>query len=85
MAEETAQILPEQNFRVPLKFLFVSLESLSGDLAWTVKKEGHEVKVYIKAKTDQDVYNGFIEKIEKFGGNIGKNSGKIGQNFSLAM
>ena len=50
----------------PLKFLFVSLESLSGDLAWSVKKEGHEVKAYIKAKGDGDVYNGFIEKIERW-------------------
>ena len=66
MAEEIVQTSPEQNFKVPLKFLFVSLESLSGDLAWTVKKEGHEVKVYIKARTDQDVYNGFIEKIERW-------------------
>lgn len=46
-----------------LKFLFVSLESLSGDLAWTIKKEGHEVRVYIKEKGDADVYDGFIEKI----------------------
>src|SRR3989344_6459895 len=49
-----------------LKFLFVSLESLSGDWAWTLKKEGHEVKAYIKAKSDTDVYNGFIEKIDKW-------------------
>jgi phosphoribosylamine--glycine ligase len=47
-----------------LKFLFVSLESLSGDLAWTVKKEGHEVKAYIKEKGDADVYDGFLEKVE---------------------
>lgn len=52
--------------KVPLKFLFVSLESLSGDLAWTLKKEGHEVKAYIKAKRDQDVYNGFIEKVDRW-------------------
>lgn len=49
-----------------IKFLFVSLESLSGDLAWTLKKEGHEVKVYIKAKSDQDVYSGFIDKVERW-------------------
>ncbi len=48
----------------PKKFLFVSLESLSGDLAWTLKKEGHEVKSYIKSKSDSDVYNGFIEKVD---------------------
>lgn len=46
------------------KFLFVSLESLSGDLAWQLVKEGHAVKSYIKAKSDVDVYNGFIEKID---------------------
>lgn len=48
---------------VPRKFLFVSLESLSGDLAWSLVKEGCEVKSYIKAKTDSDVYTGFIERI----------------------
>ena len=52
--------------KTPLKFLFVSLESLSGDLAWSVKKEGHEVKAYIKAKSDADVYNGFIDKVERW-------------------
>ena len=54
------------SFKTPAKFLFVSLESLSGDLAWSVKKEGHEVKIYIKAKSDFDVYNGFVDKVEKW-------------------
>ncbi|MBI3631364.1 MAG: phosphoribosylamine--glycine ligase [Candidatus Staskawiczbacteria bacterium] len=45
------------------KFLFVSWESLSGDLALLIKKEGHEVKVYIKAECDKDVYDGFLEKV----------------------
>ena len=48
----------------PKKFLFVSLESLSGDLAWQLKKEGHQVKVFIKAKYDADVYSGFLEKVD---------------------
>ena len=46
------------------KFLFVSWESLSGDLAWQIKKEGHEVKTYIKNETDKDVYDGFLEKVD---------------------
>ncbi|MDP3052671.1 MAG: phosphoribosylamine--glycine ligase [bacterium] len=46
------------------KFLFVSLESLSGDLAWQLSKEGHVVKSYIKAKSDADVYLGFIERVD---------------------
>lgn len=49
-----------------LNFLFISLESLSGDLAWQIKKEGHNVKAYIKAKSDADVYNGFLEKVDKW-------------------
>ena len=48
----------------PKKFLFVSLESLSGDLAWQLRKEGQEVKAYIKEKDDIDVYNGFIDKVD---------------------
>lgn len=50
----------------PKKFLFVALEALSGDLAWQLKKEGHEVKMYIKAKNVADVYNGFIDKIDNW-------------------
>lgn len=50
----------------PKKFLIVSLESLSGDLAWQLTKEGHSVKAYIKAKSDSDVYNGFIEKVDNW-------------------
>ncbi|OGY68683.1 MAG: phosphoribosylamine--glycine ligase [Candidatus Harrisonbacteria bacterium RIFOXYD1_FULL_40_9] len=45
------------------KFLFVSHESLSGDLAWQIKKEGHEVRVYVKEKDDADVYDGILEKV----------------------
>lgn len=46
------------------KFLFVSWESLSGDLALQIKKEGHEVKVYVKSENDRDVYNGFLDKVD---------------------
>ncbi len=48
------------------KFLFVSLESLSGDLAWQLSKEGHKVKAYIKAKTDVEVYTGFIDRVDSW-------------------
>lgn len=61
MAEEKKQ----NNFQAK-KFLFVSLESLSGDLAWHLRKEGHEVKAYIKNEADRDVYDGFIEKVDSW-------------------
>jgi len=50
----------------PKKFLFVSWESLSGDLAYQIKKEGHEVKAYVKAEWDKDVYDGFLEKVDDY-------------------
>jgi len=48
------------------KFLFVSFEALSGDIAWHLIKEGHKIKAYIKAKTDVDVYDGLFEKIDNW-------------------
>ena len=46
------------------KFLFVSWEALSGDLAWKIKNEGHEIKCYIKNSTDE--YDGFLEKVPEW-------------------
>jgi phosphoribosylamine--glycine ligase len=45
------------------KFLFVSFMALIGDLAWQLKKEGHQVKYYIQGKEDSDVTDGFVEKV----------------------
>ncbi len=55
--------LPPQT-KILRKFLFVSWESLSGDLALQIKKEGHEVKIYVKSEAEKDVYEGFLEKIQ---------------------
>lgn len=46
------------------KFLFISWESLSGDLAWQVKNEGHEVKVFVKREADRDVYEGMLDRVD---------------------
>jgi phosphoribosylamine---glycine ligase len=48
------------------KFLFVSNEALIGDLAWKVKNEGHDVKYFIGDKSQKDVCDGFVEKVEKW-------------------
>jgi len=47
-----------------LKFLFVSIDALIGDLAWDVKQDGHEVKYYIQNKDQKDVCDGFVDKCE---------------------
>jgi phosphoribosylamine---glycine ligase len=61
--------LNEGNFKTkltesPKKFIFVSPESLNGDLAWRISQEGHEVKVYVEREGDKDVYDGFLEKVD---------------------
>ncbi len=48
------------------KFLFVTQEALSSDLAWQITKEGHSVKFFCKDKPENDVGDGFIEKIDNW-------------------
>lgn len=52
------------NGAAKLKFLFVSIEGLIGDLAWKVKKEGQEVKYFIQQKDQKDVNDGFVDKVD---------------------
>ncbi len=49
-----------------MKFLFVTYEALSADLAWQLKKEGHEVKFYCHDQPEKDVGDGFVEKVEQW-------------------
>jgi len=37
------------------KFLFVSLTGLVGDIAWQVRKEGHEVRYFIGDPEEKDI------------------------------
>src|SRR5579872_1690427 len=47
-----------------MNFLFVSTESLAGDLALRLIEEKHEVRVYSKEANDQDVYDGFLTRVK---------------------
>ncbi|MDE1858475.1 MAG: phosphoribosylamine--glycine ligase [Thaumarchaeota archaeon] len=49
-----------------MKFLFVTNESLSADLAWQLKKEGQDVKMYCHSQGEKDVGLGFFEKVEEW-------------------
>ncbi|TSC75108.1 MAG: phosphoribosylamine--glycine ligase [Parcubacteria group bacterium Gr01-1014_30] len=49
-----------------INFLFVSWESLSGDIAWKILKEGNLVKAYIERAEDYDVYDGILDKVKKW-------------------
>ncbi len=48
------------------KFLFVSIDGLIGDTAWSVVKEGHEAKYYIECKEDAEVADGFVPKVDSW-------------------
>jgi len=48
------------------KFLFISKEALIADLAWRIKNEGHEVKFFIEDKTQKEIGDGFVEKIDNW-------------------
>ncbi len=52
------------NHKETKKFLFISWESLGGNLAWKIKQEGHEVKFWHKDREDIEIYDGFIDKVE---------------------
>lgn len=54
------------NTEKPIKFLFISWESLGGNLAWRVKQEGHEVKFWHRDPDDREIYDGFIEKVDRW-------------------
>ena len=49
-----------------VKFLFVSPEALSVDLAYVLRQEGNNVKFYIQSVTEKDVGDGFVDKAESW-------------------
>jgi phosphoribosylamine--glycine ligase len=49
-----------------VKFLFVSPEALSVDLAHVITQEGNDVKFFIDSATEKDVGDGFVEKTDSW-------------------
>jgi phosphoribosylamine--glycine ligase len=49
---------------VTKNFLFVSVGALIGDIAWMVRKEGHEVRYFIETESERSIADGFVEKVE---------------------
>ncbi|MBU4502702.1 MAG: phosphoribosylamine--glycine ligase [Nanoarchaeota archaeon] len=50
----------------PKNFLFITIDALVGDIAWQIKKEGHNIKFYTKNPEDKEVADGFFEKVENW-------------------
>lgn len=49
-----------------MRLLFVSRWALIHDLAWEVKKEGHDVRYCVLSKADREVGDGLLEKVESW-------------------
>ena len=49
-----------------VKFLFVSPEALSVDLAYVLRQEGNDVMFYIQSVTERDVGDGFVDKADSW-------------------
>lgn len=47
-----------------VKFLFISPEALSVDLARVVRQEGNDVKFFVQSPTEKDVGDGFLDKVD---------------------
>jgi phosphoribosylamine--glycine ligase len=49
-----------------VKFLFVSIDGLIGDIAWQVVKEGHEVRYFIESESEREIGDGFVPKVDQW-------------------
>jgi phosphoribosylamine--glycine ligase len=49
-----------------MRFLFVSIDGLIGDIAWQVVKEGHEVRYFIDSESEREIGDGFVPKVPAF-------------------
>src|SRR5690349_24131940 len=50
----------------PKNILFLSFEACAGDLAWRLKQEGYNVRFYVQSKSDRELYDGFLEKVDEW-------------------
>jgi phosphoribosylamine--glycine ligase len=48
----------------PRRFLFVSIDALISDIAWTVSREGNEVRYFIESEKERQIGDGFVTKVD---------------------
>ena len=51
-------------------YLFISWSGLIGDIAWQIKKEGHQVRYYIDSKSEREIGDGFVDKVDEWESHI---------------
>ena len=51
------------NFMIKkLRILFVSRELIAADIAYQLKKEGHDVKLFIESRNYKNCFDGMVNK-----------------------
>jgi phosphoribosylamine-glycine ligase len=55
-----------KNHNGPKNFLFITIDSLIGDIAWQLVKEGHNVKFYTESPEEREVGEGFFPMIDNW-------------------
>ena len=46
------------------RFLFVSIDALTSDIAWQVSREGNQVLYYIENEREKEIGDGFVPKVD---------------------
>src|SRR5665647_931585 len=59
------------NAKKKLRVLFISGELIAGDMAYRLKNEGCDVKLYIKDRSRRDCFDGMLEKISNWRKELG--------------
>lgn len=54
-----------------MKVLFISGELISGDLAYSLQKEGCDVRIYIQDKSVKDCFDGMLQKVHRWRDELG--------------
>jgi len=47
-------------------YLFISYSALISDTCWQIRKEGHNVKLFIQEETEKNIADGFVDKVENW-------------------
>ncbi len=68
--EINSQPITQEKEKFHKKFLFVTNGALAVDLAWKIKQEGNEVRMYVGNEDDQDVGDGFVDKVDDWLGQV---------------
>lgn len=63
--------MPEGDRKKKLKILFISKELIAGDLAYRLKQEGCDIKLFIEDKNEKKCFDGMVKKTNNWKKELG--------------